>query len=113
MDTIIALTAIGIKNAGPHGKAYKLADIDSLYLLVKPNGVKLWRMNYRHLNRQKTLAFGIWPDVTLAEARAKREKRRDERWMSRTPNRSSRSAVRRLSFDFGTPMARAAGAKPR
>lgn len=78
MDTIIALTAIGIKNAAPQGKAYKLADTDSLYLLVKPNGVKLWRMNYRHLGRQKTLAFGTWPDVTLAGARAKRDAARKQ-----------------------------------
>jgi integrase len=74
----MALTAIGIKNAAPQGKAYKLADTDSLYLLVTPNGVKLWRMNYRHLGRQKTLAFGTWPEVTLAEARAKRDAARKQ-----------------------------------
>jgi integrase len=74
----MALTAIGIKNAAPQGKTYKLADTGCLYLLVEANGVKLWRMNYRHLGRQKTLAFGVWPYVTLAEARAKRDAARKQ-----------------------------------
>ena len=52
------------------GKAYKLSDRDGLYLLVTPSGGRYWRMNYRHYGKQKTLAFGVWPDTGLAEARA-------------------------------------------
>jgi hypothetical protein len=43
----------------------KLSDERGLYLLVNPNGGKLWRMNYRFEGRQKTLAFGAYPDVSL------------------------------------------------
>ena len=52
-------------------KAYKRADGRGLYLLVVPAGSKHWRMNYRFDGRQKTLAFGSWPVVTLEEAREK------------------------------------------
>ena len=58
-----------MKEARPREKPYKLADKDGLYLLVQPNGRKLWRWNYRYLNKYKTVAFGIWPDVELDEAR--------------------------------------------
>lgn len=71
------LTAIGIKNAKPKAKQYKLTDSAALYLLVKPNGSKLWRMNYVHLTKHKTLAFGAWPDVSLAQAREKRDQARN------------------------------------
>lgn len=71
------LTAIAIKNAKPKAKQYKLTDAAALYLLVKPNGSKLWRMNYVHLTKNKTLAFGKWPEVSLAQARAKRDQARN------------------------------------
>jgi len=66
------LTAVAIKAAKGKTKPYKLSDSEGLYLLVKPNGRRYWRMNYRHLGKQKSLAFGIWPDVSLADAREKR-----------------------------------------
>jgi integrase len=69
----MALTAVAIKNAKGRDKPYKLTDSDGLYLLVSPNGSRYWRMNYRHLGKQKTLAFGVWPDTGLAEAREQRE----------------------------------------
>lgn len=69
----MSLTHIQISNAKPMEKAYKMADSDALYLLVRPNGAKLWRMNYRHLDRQKTLYFGSWPDVGIAAARELRD----------------------------------------
>lgn len=65
----MSLTAIAIKNAKSRAKSYKLTDCDGLYLLVTPAGARYWRMNYRHLGKQKTLAFGVWPDTGLAEAR--------------------------------------------
>ena len=65
----MALTNRMVKEARPRDKPYKLADMDGLYLLVQPNGRRLWRWNYRYLNKHKTIAFGIWPDVELDEAR--------------------------------------------
>jgi hypothetical protein len=51
----------------------QLTDGAGLYLLVKPNGRKLWRLNYAYLGKQRTLSFGAWPDVGLADARERRD----------------------------------------
>ncbi|MFZ5700956.1 MAG: tyrosine-type recombinase/integrase [Pseudomonadota bacterium] len=72
----MSLTHIQISNAKPKEKAYKLADADALYLVVRPSGAKVWRMNYRYLDRQKTLYFGSWPDVGIASARELRDEAR-------------------------------------
>lgn len=69
----MALSVVAIKAAKPRDKAYKLTDAEGLYLLVTPAGGRYWRMNYRHLGKQKTLAFGVWPDTGLADARAERD----------------------------------------
>ncbi len=69
----MTLTHIQISNAKPAEKAYKMADSDALYLVVRPSGAKVWRMNYRHLGRQKTLYFGSWPDIGIASARELRD----------------------------------------
>ncbi|HEX7783264.1 MAG TPA: integrase arm-type DNA-binding domain-containing protein [Sphingobium sp.] len=69
----MGLSVVAIKAAKGRDKAYKLADSDGLYLLVKPGGARYWRMNYRYLGKQKTLAFGVWPDTGLAEAREQRD----------------------------------------
>lgn len=69
----MALSVVAIKAAAGRDKAYKLSDLDGLYLLVTPSGSRYWRMNYRHLGKQKTLAFGVWPETGLAEARAERD----------------------------------------
>jgi len=67
------LSVMAIKSAKGQNKPYKLTDRDGLYLLVTPSGGRYWRMNYRHLGKQKTLAFGVWPDTSLADARAQRD----------------------------------------
>lgn len=58
-----------IKQAKVQAKPYKLADQGGLYILVNPNGSKLWRFNYRHLGKGKTLAIGKYPALTLKRAR--------------------------------------------
>lgn len=88
----MALTAIGIKNAKPRLKPYKLADADQLYLVVQPNGRKFWRMNYSYLGKQKTLSFGRWPDVTLAEAREKRDEARRQLAADTDPSEQAKLA---------------------
>ena len=62
-----------IRAAKARDKAYKLTDSHRLYLLVKPNGSKLWKWNYAYDGKQKTMAFGIYPMVSLVNARAKRD----------------------------------------
>ena len=66
----MGLTALAIKAAKGRDKQYKLADSGGLHLLVFPSGQRYWRMNCRCLGRYKSLAFGVWPDVGLADARA-------------------------------------------
>jgi integrase len=63
-------------SAKPREREYKLTDGAGLYLLVKPNGRKLWRLNYAYLGKQRTLSFGAWPDVGLADARERRDEAR-------------------------------------
>jgi integrase len=70
------LTDAACRNAKPSEKPRKLADAGNLYLLVQPTGSRLWRMNYRFGGKQKTLAFGKYPDVSLAEARLRRDNAR-------------------------------------
>jgi hypothetical protein len=65
------LTDTTCKNAKPTDKQYKLADSKGLYLLIKPNGGKYWRLKYRHAGKEKMLAFGVYPEVSLKEARDK------------------------------------------
>ena len=62
-----------IRNAKPRERDFKLTDFDGLYLLVRPNGSKLWRFAYRFEGKQKQIALGAYPDLTLAEAREQRE----------------------------------------
>ncbi|WP_027949586.1 tyrosine-type recombinase/integrase [Haliea salexigens] len=63
------LTATQVKHAKPTDKQYKLSDGDGLYLLVHPNGSKYWRFDFRFAGKRKTLALGVYPDVSLLEAR--------------------------------------------
>ncbi|TFH09440.1 MAG: DUF4102 domain-containing protein [Nitrosomonadales bacterium] len=67
------LTDVAIRKAKPRAKPYKRADGGGLFLLVQPNGSKYWRLAYRFENKQKILAFGIYPDVSLILARERRE----------------------------------------
>lgn len=64
------LSAIQVKQAKPQDKTYKLADGKGLNLEVRSNGSKYWRLSYRYQQKQKTLALGVYPVVSLADARS-------------------------------------------
>lgn len=70
------LTDIKVKSAKPTEKAYKLTDGGGMYLLVKPNGSKYWRLKYRFVGKEKMLSIGVYPDISLADARQKRDEAR-------------------------------------
>ncbi len=89
----MALNHIQITNAKVREQTYKLADTDGLYLVVQTNGTKLWRMNYRYLGRQKTLYFGVWPDVGLAAARELRDEARRQLAVGLDPAAEKRIAT--------------------
>ncbi|EJX0402244.1 integrase arm-type DNA-binding domain-containing protein [Salmonella enterica] len=69
----MALTDTAIRKAKPTEKPFKLADSSGLYLLIKPNGSKLWYMKYRIDGKEKKLAFGPYPDISLFRARQLRD----------------------------------------
>ena len=75
-DTVMQLTDMRIRSAKPTGKAYKISDAGGMYLLVVPTGARYWRLDYRFAGKRRTLALGIYPDVTLASARGRREEAR-------------------------------------
>jgi hypothetical protein len=69
----MALTDTAIRNAKAKNKPTKLSDSGGLYLLIQPNGTKLWRLAYRFSGKQKLLSFGRYPIVSLGDAREARE----------------------------------------
>lgn len=62
-----------VRAAKTREKEYKLTDSCRLYLLAKPGGSKLWKWSYAYAGKQKTLHFGIYPKVSLSEARIRRD----------------------------------------
>jgi len=66
------LTNFQIKQSKPKEKQYKIYDAENLYMLIHPSGGKYWRFNYTYAGKQKTIAFGTYPRVTLDEARKKK-----------------------------------------
>ena len=65
------LTDIAIKRTKPGKSIKKISDGNGLALIVYPNGSKYWAYRYRYLGKEKTLSLGVYPEVTLAEARLK------------------------------------------
>lgn len=69
----MALTDLAIRNLKPAEKPFKASDSGGLHFLVNPNGSRLWRLKYRCEGKEKLLALGAYPIVTLAKAREKRD----------------------------------------
>lgn len=74
----MALTDLAIRNAKPAEKQQKLFDSGGLFLLVTPAGGKRWVLKYRVNGKEKSLALGMYPDVTLVEARKRRDAAREK-----------------------------------
>ncbi|WAT07381.1 tyrosine-type recombinase/integrase [Rouxiella badensis] len=69
----MALTDVKVRSAKPTDKPYKLTDGEGMHLMVHPNGSKYWRLQYRFDGKQKMLALGIYPEISLSEARQRRD----------------------------------------
>ncbi len=69
----VALSDTKIRSLKPREKAYKVADEKGLYLQVTPTNSKYWRFKFRFAGKEKKLALGVYPDVSLAAARTKRD----------------------------------------
>lgn len=70
----MALTDTKVRSAKPQEKEYTLVDGDGMFLLIHPNGSKYWRFRFRFGGKQHLMAFGVYPETSLADARQK-EKR--------------------------------------
>jgi integrase len=73
----MALADIQVRKAQPKEKPYKLTDGGGLYLQVTPSGGKWWRFKYRFDGKEKLLSLGVYPDISLAEARERRNEARN------------------------------------
>ena len=71
------LTDTAIRNLKSTGKPTKHSDSGGLHILLSAQGAKLWKMAYRFNGKQKTLSFGIYPAVTLAQARKRRDQAKE------------------------------------
>jgi hypothetical protein len=70
------LTDVQIRKSSTSDKPLRLYDERGLYLEVRPNGGKWWRLKYRHAGKEKLLSLGTYPDTSLKDARERRDKER-------------------------------------
>ena len=90
--TTMALTDITIRSLRPGDKPIKKADERGLFLLLQPSGGKLWRFKYRYNGKEKKLSLGRYPDVSLKEARRRRDEAREILAMGRDPAEAKKQA---------------------
>jgi integrase len=91
----MALTDTAVRNAKAKPKPYKLGDAGGLFLLVQPSGGKLWRFKYRTEGREKKLAIGTYPEISLADARRRRDEARELVATGLDPSREKQQARHR------------------
>ena len=94
----MALTDTAVRNTKPAEKPIKLTDERGLYLLLKPNGSRWWRFDYRYGGKRKTLSMGVYPDVSLKDARNRRDEARKLLASDADPG-ENRKAVRATKMD--------------
>ncbi len=95
----MALTDATVKTAKPADKAYKLGDAGGLYLFVTSAGGKLWRLKYRIDGKEQKLSFGAYPDVSLANARAKRDEVRKQLANNINPTSAKKEELAQSKLD--------------
>jgi integrase len=88
------LTDTRVRNAKPQTQAYKLSDGGGMYLLVKPDGGRYWRLDYRFAGKRRTLALGVYPTVTLSNARMQRDEARRLLAQDTDPNATKKAKKR-------------------
>jgi integrase len=94
----MSLTNTAIRNAKPKSKAFKLSDGGGLFLLIKPNGGKLWRYKYRFAGKEKLLALGSYPAVSLSDARELHYQARKTLTAGSDPSEARKEAKRQVAI---------------
>lgn len=102
------LTELQCKNAKPKEKPYLLTDGRGLYLQVEPTGAKYWRFKYRYLGKQKRMAFGVYPEVSIAKAREKLQAARELLLDDQDPAEHKKAARRQLIAETEATFAKVA-----
>lgn len=72
------LTDTKMRNAKPREKKYKIYDTGGLFMIIAPAGGKWWHLKYRFEGKEKQLSLGVYPDVSLAKARKRRDQAREQ-----------------------------------
>jgi integrase len=92
----MALSDAKVRNARPLAKSYKITDGQGLFLQVNPTGSKYWRLKYHFAGKEKLLALGVYPDVSLEDAREKRGNARKILAAGGDPSKTKQEAKRKL-----------------
>ena len=95
------LTESSIKKAEILEKQYKIYDGNGMFLLVHPNGSKYWRMKYTYDGKSKLASFGVWPKVSLKEARERRQEARGKINIGINPVEEKRNKKQIKTFSSG------------
>lgn len=93
------LTNSACDGAKPQQKRYNLSDGQGMYLEIRPNGAKYWRLAYRMHGKQKTLALGVYPEVSLKQAREKRREARKLIEQGIDPSKDKQGRKRKASIN--------------
>jgi integrase len=97
-----SLSDAKVRNSKPRAKPFKIADGEGLFLLIMPNGSKYWRLKYFFAGKEKVLALGVYPEVTLADARERRAQARKVIAAGNDPGETKKEAKRLLIAKHGS-----------
>src|SRR6266568_1907688 len=92
----MSLSDAKVRNAKPRARPYKIADNEGLFLSITPAGGKYWRLKYFFAGKEKLLALGVYPNVTLADARERRAQARKVLAAGDDPGEAKKEAKRVL-----------------
>lgn len=101
----MALTDVAIRNSKPAAKDYKLSDSGGLYLQVTPAGGKLWRLKFRMDGKERKLSIGRYPEISLGEARKRRDAAREQIALGNDPAREKQRQKVRAHLSSGNTFA--------
>lgn len=94
----MSLSDIAVKNAKPKEKPYKMGDSGGLYVFVNITGSRYWRMDYRFAGKHKTVALGVYPAISLAAARKRRDEAREKIASGIDPAMAKKEAKREARY---------------
>ncbi len=92
----MSLSDAKVRNAKPKTKPYKIADGEGLFLVIMPSGSKYWRLRYFVAGKEKLLALGVYPEISLGDARDRRAQARKLLAVGKDPGEAKKE-VKRLT----------------